>query len=88
MLGGVSTEGESRYRGVLAPESIPAPGREMKSPGVGVAQLSPANMSGGATMMSYSSGPPPLSLLEILVDGTTVGYRKQDNKMEPSMSIG
>lgn len=65
----LSVEGESKYLGVLLPDSVPVleipPTR--KSPGVGVAQVSTENMSGGATM-SYSSLT-PLLLREMGAEG-------------------
>ncbi len=73
VLDRLSAEGESRYRGVLQPESVPPPLPEgmRKSPGVGVAQLSPPEkMSGGATMTSSSSITPPLSLRETVAEGS------------------
>lgn len=51
---------------MLLPESVPAP-ELRKSPGVGVAQLSPEKVSGGATI--YSPAPPsPLSLRETTLE--------------------
>ena len=74
MVGGCSAEGESRNRGVLVPESVPP---RTKSPGVGVAQLSPPEkLSGGATMMSSSSSS-ALSLRDMLDDGRCCNYRGQ-----------
>ena len=65
LLTKLSTDGESRYLGVLLPESVPAPvlpGK--KSPGVGVAHVSLENMSRGATVSSSSSLPGLLLLRE------------------------
>lgn len=70
LLDRLSTDGESKCLGVLLPESIPVPELDKKSPGVGVAQLSAENMSGGATIMSSSSTPSPRESLRLRVWGT------------------